>query len=369
MKITDVTLTLFAWPGIPLTRYGHHAPAVGGESQLGLLTLKTDVGLEGHAFLGSAMRGAHLDGQSLIHALKPIVLGQDPLDRERLWQAMWQRNRVTTLRAIGAVDAALWDLGGKTAGLPVHQLLGAYRQSAPAYASSAVYPTPEAYAEEAAAFKAAGWTAYKIHPPTDPALDIRVCQAVRAAVGDGFTLMLDSTWAYQYPEALRVGRAIQELDYHWYEDPLADDDLLSYVKLKQHLHIPILATEYTPGGFTALAPWITQQATDFLRGDAAVKGGLTPLIKTAHLAEAFHMNVELHHGGNSLNNVVNLHLLMAIRNSAFFEVLLPAAAQKYGLVEDIEVDRQGLVHAPAGPGLGARIDFDLIARRKVAVLT
>src|SRR5207253_120366 len=83
----------------------------------------------------------------------------------------------------------------------------------------------------------------------------------------------------------------------------------------------------------------------------------------------FHMNFEIHHGGNSLNNVANLHVTMAIRNCEFFEVLLPAAAQKYGLREDIEVDARGLVHAPAGPGLGAAIDFELIERRKTAVPT
>jgi L-alanine-DL-glutamate epimerase-like enolase superfamily enzyme len=237
-----------------------------------------------------------------------------------------------------------------------------------AYASSAVQDSPEAYAAEAARFKAEGWTAYKIHPPTDPDTDIAVCQAVRRAVGDGFTVMLDGSWAYDYPAALRVGKAIEELGYHWYEDPLADDDLYSYVKLKQHLHIPILATEYSPGGFTAYAPWLVARATDFLRGDVAVKGGLTACLKAAHLAEAFHMNYEVHHGGNSLNNVANLHLIMAIRNCEFFEVLLPAGAQKYGLVEDIDVDGAGLVHASAGPGLGARIDFELIERRRLAVL-
>jgi L-alanine-DL-glutamate epimerase-like enolase superfamily enzyme len=80
------------------------------------------------------------------------------------------------------------------------------------------------------------------------------------------------------------------------------------------------------------------------------------------------MNYEVHHGGNSLNNLANLHLIMAIRNCDFFEVLLPAGAQKYGLVEDIEVDGQGLVHAPSEPGLGARMDGELIARRTLAVL-
>ena len=369
MKITDVTLTLFSWSGIPATTYGRHTGRFSGASELGLLTLRTDEGLEGHAFLGSAQRGATMDAASLIRFLKPLVLGQDPLERERLWQAMWQRNRQTTLRAIGAVDVALWDLGGKIAGLPIHRLLGSYRDSAPAYASSAVLASREAYAEEAASYRAAGWTAYKIHPPTDPVTDIAVCEAVRRAVGDGYTVMLDSTWAYQYPEALRVGRVVEALGFHWYEDPLADDDLEGYVKLKQVLAIPILATEYTPGGFTAYAPWLTQRATDYLRGDVAVKGGITPLIKAAHLAEGFHMNFEIHHGGNSLNNVANLHVIMAIRNCEFFEVLLPSAAQKYGLAQDIEVDARGLVHAPTGPGLGAAIDFDLIGRQTTAVLT
>src|SRR5438034_3415356 len=315
------------------------------------------------------MRGAHLDAASLIQALKPVVLGQDPLERERLYQAMCQRSRATTLRAIGAVDVAIWDVAGKVAGLPIHRLLGSYRDRVPAYASSAVLESPKAYAEEAARFKAEGWTAYKIHPPTDPVTDIAVCEAVRRAVGDGYTVMLDSTWAYQYPEALRVGQVAQALGFHWYEDPLADDDLYNYVKLKQQLAIPILATEYAPGGFTALAPWIVARATDYLRGDPAVKGGITPLVKSAHLPEAFHMSFEIHHGGNSLNNVANLHVIMAIKNCEFFEVLLPAGAQKYGLADDIEVDARGFVHAPTGPGLGAAIDFALIARHKTAVLS
>src|SRR5512145_1986029 len=366
MKITDVTLTLFTWSGIPATTYGRHSGRFSGNSELGLLTVRTDEGIEGHAFLGSSSRSAAMDGASLIRFLKPLVLGQDPLERERLWQAMWQRNRSTTLRAIGAVDVALWDIGGKVAGLPVSRLLGAYRETVPAYASSAVLASWEAYAEEAASYRAAGWKAYKIHPPTDPAVDIQICEAVRRAVGDDYTVMLDSTWSYDFPAAVRVGRAIEEMGFHWYEDPLADQDLYNYVKLKQKLHIPVMATEYPITGYDSYAPWIMLQATDYLRGDVAVKGGITTLVKTAHLAEAFRMNYEIHHGGNSLNNVANLHVIMAIRNTEFFEVLLPDGAQKYGLVEDIAVGRDGLVHAPGAPGLGYEIDFALIERKKIS---
>jgi L-alanine-DL-glutamate epimerase-like enolase superfamily enzyme len=368
MKITDVTLTLFAWDDIPPTTYGTHTGRFAGSSALGLLRLTTDQGLEGHAFLGSAMNPATSDGQALVTHLKPVLLGKNPLDRERLNQQLWMRQRAAGVRPIGAVDVALWDLAGKAYGQPIHRLLGTYRESIAAYASSAVYGSPEAYAEEALAFKANGWAAYKIHPPTRWREDIAVCEAVRRAVGEAYTIMLDSTWSYDFPAAVRVGRAIEEMGFHWYEDPLADQDLYNYVKLKQKLHIPVMATEYPITGYDSYAPWIMLQATDYLRGDVAVKGGITTLVKTAHLAEAFRMNYEIHHGGNSLNNVANLHVIMAIRNTEFFEVLLPDGAQKYGLAEDITVDRDGLVHAPGAPGLGYEIDFALIERKKISTL-
>ncbi len=368
MKITDVTLTLFAWDNIPATTYGAHSGRFSGQSALGLLRLTTGEGMEGHAFLGSAMNSATTDAQGLITHLKPVLLDKNPLERERLNQDLWKRQRAAGVRTIGAVDVALWDIAGKAYGQPIHRLLGTYRDHIGAYASSAILASPEAYAEEALSFKTNGWAAYKIHPPTHWREDIKVCEAVRRAVGDDYTIMLDSTWSYDFPAAVRVGRAIEEMGFHWYEDPLSDQDLYNYVKLKQKLHIPVMATEYPITGYDSYAPWIMLQATDYLRGDVAVKGGITTLVKTAHLAEAFRMNYEVHHGGNSLNNVANLHVIMAIRNTEFFEVLLPGGAQKYGLVQDIAVDRDGHVHAPTAPGLGYDIDFDLIERKKISEL-
>ena len=369
MKIIDVTLTLFAWDNIPATSYGAHTGRFSGDSKLGLLAVTTDEGITGHAFLGSAFYAADMDGASLIHYLKPLLLGQNPLDRERLHKAMFKRVRTTTVRAIGAVDIALWDISGKAAKLPIHSLLGSYRDRVPAYISSAVLASPDAYADEALHYKSLNFAAYKIHPPQVWRQDIHVCEAVRKAVGDDYLLMLDSVWSYDYPTALRVGQAIEALGYYWYEDPLADADIYNYVELRKKLHIPIMATEYPAAGLDAYAPWVMERATDFLRGDVAVKGGITTLVKTAHLAEAFHLNYELHHGGNSLNNFANLHVIMAIQNTEFFEVLLPAESQKYGLLNDLEVARDGMVHAPTGPGLGAEIDFELIKRKLLAVLT
>src|SRR5580658_8072022 len=135
MKITDVTLTLFAWDGLP--RLGYSGGVLPTSSNLGLLRIISDDGVEGHAFLGSASHAADQDAAGLIRYLKPILMGRDPLDRERLFQEIWARNRVASIRTIGAVDVALWDLAGKAVGLPVHRLLGTYRNSIPAYASSA----------------------------------------------------------------------------------------------------------------------------------------------------------------------------------------------------------------------------------------
>jgi L-alanine-DL-glutamate epimerase-like enolase superfamily enzyme len=368
MKIDAVDLTLFAWDDIPPTKYTAGTQNMSGRSTLGLLRLRTDAGIDGHAFLGSATNPAETDAGALIRFLKPVLLGKNPLGREELHAAMRGRQRHTGQRAIGACDTALWDIAAQAAGMPLHALLGSERAAIGAYASSQVLDSAAAYAEEAARYRADGWKAYKIHPPHGPDEDIKVCEAARKAVGDAYTLMLDSTWSYRYPEALKVGRAIERLGFLWFEDPLNEEDIYSYVKLRQKLDIPILATEYPAGDIGTYAVWLTERATDYLRGDIPQKGGLTTMLKTAHLAEAFHMNYEVHHGGNSLNNVANLHVIASIRNTEFFEVLLPDGAQKYGLEQDIVV-RDGMVHVPNGPGLGAAIDFKLIERKKIAVLT
>src|SRR5690606_5423426 len=107
--------------------------------------------------------GADLDGPNLIKYLKPILVGQDPLDRERLYHALWRRSRTTTVRSIGACDVALWDICGKAAGMPIHRLLGSYRDRVQAYASSMILDSPQEYADEALHYQSRNWAAYKIH--------------------------------------------------------------------------------------------------------------------------------------------------------------------------------------------------------------
>jgi L-alanine-DL-glutamate epimerase-like enolase superfamily enzyme len=365
MKITDVSVTMFNWNS---ASWQTGTGSFGGKRLLGIVTVHTDAGVEGHAFLGSSRQGADAYAGPLIEFVKPFIVGQNPLDSGAIWERMWKMNRSVSTNAIGAVDVALWDIAGKVAGLPIHRLLGTCRDRVPAYASSGWLPTPEAYGEEAQHFQSLGWPAYKIHPHGTAKPDIDICRAVRQAVGDDMILMLDSMWSYGYADAVRVGRTIEELDYFWYEDPLVEEDMYNYIKLRNKLDIPIMSTEYAPGRLYGMAQWVQHMATDILRGDVAVTGGITPLIKIAHLAEAFKMKFEVHHGGNSLNNVANLHVTMAITNCDYYEVFPCSGANKYALVEDIEVDDQGLVYAPEKPWLGYEIDWELVEREKVQVV-
>ena len=252
VKITNVKVDMFNWKSEPWeTGVGAR---FGGDRQLGVVTVETDEGVSGNAFLGSSHVGADHYANGLIEYLKPVLVGRNPQDIGAIWWEMWKLNRAVSTNAIGAVDICLWDINGRIAGQPIHRLLGTCKSSVPVYSSTAYWETTEEYAEEAIRFKEMGWTAHKLHPHGDPAFDVEICKAVREAVGDDMKLMLDSMWAYQYEDSLRVGRAIEDLGFYWYEDPLVEEDIYSYVKLHQKLDIPIMSTEYAPAGSTAWLP-------------------------------------------------------------------------------------------------------------------
>jgi L-alanine-DL-glutamate epimerase-like enolase superfamily enzyme len=378
VKITDLRIVI----------HERRAPTGAGlpPMPLGVMTISTDEGIDGHVFVSAP--GPDVTRQ-LVSVVKPRLLGRDPLDIGATWHAIAAFGRMLDPTVQGYVDVALWDIAGKVAGLPVHRLLGTCRTSVPAYASSWVHADNATYAEEAAAYAAQGFAGYKLHPPTQRrrmpiggggpvaiAEDIAVCAEVRAAVGDGYCLMLDPAWAYSYKEALDVGFTIQDLGFHWYEDPLGAEDIDGYVRLKQHLSIPIVATETTIGGLYALPRWIAARATDALRGDVIIKGGITGMMKIAALAEANYLPCEVHDAYNAIGNLATVHVVMAVPGCSMYEVLVvhePGSYDlkhlSYGLAEPIAIDRDGVVHAPEGPGLGIAIDWDLIRSSATAELS
>ena len=144
----------------------------GKTRQLGVVTVETDEGISGNAFLGSSRVGADHFAPGLIEFIKPIIMGRNPQDIGAIWWDLWKMNRSVSTYVIGAVDICLWDINGKIANQPIHRLLGTCKETVPVYSSTAYHETKEEYAEEAIRFKEMGWTAHKIHPHGDPLYDI-----------------------------------------------------------------------------------------------------------------------------------------------------------------------------------------------------
>ena len=329
MKITDVTLTLFAWDDIPATQYGRHTGRFAGKSDLGLLTIKTDEGVEGHAFLGSAepARQRRRRVADPVPQADPDGPGparpRAPLPAHVAAHAHVEPAARARRRGRGAVGHRRQ--GRRTADPPAAGQLP--RAACRAYASSAVLPTAEAYCGGGAvASRREGWTAYKIHPPTEPGARHRGLRG--RAQGGRRRLPADARFdlGLQLPRraARRPGRRAARL-------PLVRGPagrgrhLPATSSSSRSSSIPILATEYAPGGHTAYAPWLIAAGDRLPARRRRREGRPHRLLKTAHLAEGFHMNYEVHHGGNSLNNVANLHVIMAIRNC---EYLRGAAARR-----------------------------------------
>jgi L-alanine-DL-glutamate epimerase-like enolase superfamily enzyme len=379
MKITDLRILV----------HERRMPAGLGPAtmHLGVVTIATDEGIDGNVMISPP--GVDIAPQ-LLSTVKPMLLGRDPTQIGAIWHLLQSRARSLDPTVQGYVDIALWDILGKASGQPVHRLLGSARTRVPSYASSWVHADNATYAEEAAAYRERGFAGYKLHPPTqrrmmpiggttspvDVREDIDTCAAVRREVGGDYRLMLDSAWAYTYYEALDAGFAIQDQGYHWYEDPIGANDIDGYVRLKQHLHIPIVATEITVGGLHALPAWISARATDALRGDVVLKGGITGMMKIAALAEAHHLPCEIHDAYNAIGNLATVHLAMAVPHCSMYEVLVPHAPDSYdldhlsyGLAEPIEITANGDVVAPERPGLGIDIDWTLMRSSVIAELS
>ena len=365
MKITNVKVDMFDWIAEPWktgvgTRFGEG-------HQLGVVTVETDEGITGNAFLGSSRMGADHFAPGLIQFIKPIIMGRNPQDIGSIWWELWKMNRSVSTYVIGAIDICLWDINGKIAGQPIHRLLGTCKDSVPVYSSTAYHETKEEYAEEAIRFKDMGWTAHKIHPHGNPEYDIEISRTVREAVGDQMKLMLDSMWSYQYEDALRVGRAIEDLNFYWYEDPLRDGGTShnAYKLLREKIKTPLLQGEHLHL-VEAHVDMAIANATDIFRADPEYDGGITGVMKIAHAAEAMGMDVELHPAGPAQR-----HCMAAIRNTNFYEMAmihpkLPHNSSSPPLYlcdysdELKSVDKNGNVLVPNGPGLGVLYDWKTI---------
>jgi len=372
MQISEVEIREFEYrlPGIG-TQDGHQVydPDSTAEPSGFVLTIRADSGTEGH-YRGFMFTQPMVTQAQM--AASEFLIGRNPLEREEIWQDYWTAFRHTDHLGLGAIDVALWDLAGNYHGESVSTLLGGWKDRVPAYASTFWGDTsdgglssPAAYAEFARECRDRGYPAFKLHPIGDPDTDIAICRAVAEAVGDEMDLMLDSSSEYPtYAETLRVGRVLDELDFFWYEDPMADLGESTYMsgRLRDEIDTSVLGGEHVRGGPQGRANHIAAEALDMVRGDAHMDGGITGVMKIAHLAEAFGLDVELHVGGPA-----HLHCTSAIRNTNYFEhgLLHPETewTNTQGYTSNPEEFDDGYVTVPDGPGLGVDIDWEFVEDR------
>ena len=223
-----------------------------------------------------------------------------------------------------------------------------------------VLEAPEAYAKQALEVKQRHWHAYKLHPPGDYEFDLKAYRLCREAVGSDFKLMADPVAAYNHEQALRMGRELERLNYYWLEEPLFDVDFNGLRKLSAQLDIPICGTEVLVGSHYSTAECIATGVVDIVRTDVSWKGGVTAVMKTAHLAESYGVQCELHTTIYHPLEIVNLHCCCAISNCEFFELLYPLSHLDFGMKNQINIDPEGFAHPPETPGIGVDFDWDFI---------
>jgi D-galactarolactone cycloisomerase len=335
------------------------------------------VGEDGDSGWGEAFGPARLNAP-IVDYYKPLLVGEDVLATERHWQAMYNRLRDhgqkgLAIEALSAVDMALWDLKGRHLGVSVHRLLGGpLRDKVEAYATGFYRKRggdPIAYlVDEAHERVAQGFTGIKLKLGFGMADDIRLCHAVRRAVGDRLAIMVDANHAYDAAGAIALGRRIEELDIAWFEEPVTPEDLAGYREVKAALTIPIAGgeAEFTRWGFRSL---ISERLVDILQPDIAAAGGISETKKIADMANAFGVRVNPHVWGTGVALAASLQLIAVLPHNPPglhpIEPLLEFDQSEHpirmAVIREPIVQQDGWVAIPDRPGLGIEVDRAALA--------
>ncbi len=346
-----------------------------------LLEIVTDEGISGwgEAF-AQGMEPPEIAATVIDKALKPLLIGADPLDIEVLWHRMYHMTRDfgrkgSVISAISAVDIALWDISGKFHELPVYKLLGgAFRTRVQPYATGfyRIKGQGEAgrLAEEALRHFDAGFTLMKIKLGYGVDDDIACMKAIGLAIqGKGITLMVDTNHAYGRAEALRLGRALQEYDLRWYEEPVVPEDIQGYAEMRRQLSMPIAGgeNEHTLYGFRE---FLGAGAVDIAQPDLGSCGGLSAGRHILALAQSHGVQVNPHVWGSAIAQAASVQFLAALpvtHHSLFaqepvLEYDRSSHPFRQHLVTRPLEHRGGWVEIPSGAGLGVEVDRAVLAR-------
>lgn len=378
MKISNVSTMLLSVP-IPEQHRWRSDFGVNRKLDAAIVVVETDEGLIGY---GEA-KGSPLVVKAIVESrLKPLLVGEDPSRIAYLWEKMYSGSRLPlalkygrpyqghnvkgeTMCAISGVDVALWDIAGKTFGVPIYKLLGGgVRSRIRAYGSGG-WAGPGDAATELQSYVERGFTAVKMRvggldDEDFPARSIARVEEVRAAVGPKVDIMLDAHGALTSNQASRLAHEVEQFEITWFEEPVvADDDLPGLREVRQRTRIPIATGENEQGSF-AFRAILDAHAADILQPDIAIAGGLSECCRIAAVAHAHGVGVAPHVWGSAILWAASLQFGAAIPNCIIFEFGQAYNPLLYDLlVSPVAVDGDGHVTVPTAPGLGVELQPDL----------
>jgi len=370
MIITDVEALLLRQPGAVDTTI-----ADGSQDAL-IVRVSTDAGITG---LGEVDSNPTVI-KSIIEAppshktacgLRSLLIGQDPSDISGLWQRMYRGSlyygrRGAAVHAISGIDIALWDIAGQVAGKPIHDLLGgARRDRVKAYASTLMPETPAEVKHVVGKQLDDGFQAVKLGwgpLGQDAERDLELVTAARAALGDDRDLMIDigKGWADR-PDAIDRARKLTALHPYWIEEPFMPDDYSSYSELARSVAVPIAAgeEESTLLDFERL---IDAGSVTIVQPDVTRAGGITETMRVCEMALARGKRPVTHSWSTGVIKAASLHVLAALEHAEYFEYCVQTTELNQRLVAEKFPVTDGDVAVPQGPGLGVRIDEEVLAQ-------
>lgn len=336
-----------------------------------LVAVLTDEGLTG---FGSVFTNDGLV-KSALKVLEPLYRGENALEPERVSEKLhqnsfWMGRGGTLTHAISGIDIALWDILGQATGQPIGRLLGGrYRQRVRPYAS-VLMREPDLLAEHLVQLKEEGFRAFKIgwgpFGRVSNQLDEAIVRAARQAIGPDCWLMVDAGgsdayWPQGYKWALRTAEMLADYAVTWFEEPLNPDALEDFVALRRAAPVPIAGGEVLTRR-QSFQPWLQAGAFDIVQPDVTKVGGLSEERRIGWLAQESGVKFVPHGWNTAVGLAADLHLAAAFANTDFVEYLTGSPYIDEIVAEPWQLDEEGMLPIPAGPGLGISLNLEAVAK-------
>lgn len=356
---------------VPLDNVTAFATRTVHERHYLLVKVRGDDGVEGIGFCYVGSAAGALGTVAVRDLLAPVLIGEDPYRVEGLWDAMYRESILqgrtgTVMRALSALDIAIWDRNARATGLSLARFLGGHaRETVPAYASGGYYldgKTPEMLGEELAGYADQGFTAVKMKVGRlSPEEEEGRIAAAREVLDPEVLLMLDANNAWRdLPTALEFVRRYEPYDPYWIEEPFSVDDIDNHARLVENTAVTVATGEIEAGRWR-FQQLLEKDAAGILQPDAAVCGGVTEFRRIAGMAAGFGVSVCPHWFHD-----LHVHLVAALPNAPFVEYFPDDQVLNFRRLVDRQLEfRDGDLVVPTDPGLGFGFDEAAVAETAI----